>query len=604
MGVPGFFSWLLKKLKIKKLNIEEIISKQCPIESIDTLYIDANCLFHPQCYKILYHHTDIHDVTKLENKMIKRILEYITFLIEYVNPKNVFISVDGPAPMAKLNQQRKRRYKTVQDNEIINKIKITHGLNPITIWSNCCITPGTIFMENLHQQLLCFCKNLHINCTYSSYHTEGEGEHKILQEIKRYNNNDANVIYGLDADLIFLSLASGKRNIYLLRESTELDKKHKVKNDPMDIKEDLNYVSIDNVKICINLIINDIIQGNRTVLENEYSNVWEQDGVDNNESNPNPNSNPNSNPNPNPNLNLTDYTNDFIIICYFIGNDFINNIPSIDIKNGGMDLLIKIYGKIHTSSGEFFYRNKKLNEKFLCNFIHELSKYEKYYFEIKYPQYKQKIDSHKCTSDDLYEIDIWNFENVQNIHMEDPIKLGQGDYNAWKNKYYTYYYSVCSQYDRTNLINQMCKNYIEGLHWITKYYFESCVSNVWQYNYYHSPFASDIWNYLKLNKNVNIKFKDNITIYPIVQLLAVIPPFYKSLLPVPYQKLMGFGSEILDLFPDHVKIDELYKHVQHKCIPYVPCIDIERIILATNNIKLNYLEEERNKLYNNFIYTK
>jgi 5'-3' exonuclease len=209
----------------------------------------------------------------------------------------------------------------------------------------------------------------------------------------------------------------------------------------------------------------------------------------------------------------------------------------------------------------------------------------------------------KCTSEDQYEIDIWNFENVKNV-VDDPIKLGQGAYYTWKSKYYTYYYSVCSHYDRTNLVNQMCKNYIEGLHWITKYYFESCASNIWQYDYYHSPFASDIAAYLRLNKNIIIKFPKNITIYPIVQLLSVIPPEYKNLLPKPYQRLMEFGSPILDLFPIHVKIDELYKYAQHKCIPYVPSIDIERIIQSTDNIKLNYLEEDRNKILGNFIYTK
>ena len=137
MGVPGFFSWLLKEIKLKHYKINPIYSKEKP-DDVDTLYIDANCLFHPQCYKILYHYTKITDVNALENKMIKRILEYITFLINYVNPKSVFIAVDGPAPMAKLNQQRKRRYKSVQDNEIIDKIKKYHGKNLITIWNNTC----------------------------------------------------------------------------------------------------------------------------------------------------------------------------------------------------------------------------------------------------------------------------------------------------------------------------------------------------------------------------------------------------------------------------------------------------------------------------------
>ena len=41
--------------------------------------------------------------------MFKRILEYIDFLIEYCNPrKEVFISVDGVAPLAKNESTKKK----------------------------------------------------------------------------------------------------------------------------------------------------------------------------------------------------------------------------------------------------------------------------------------------------------------------------------------------------------------------------------------------------------------------------------------------------------------------------------------------------------------
>ncbi len=170
MGVPSLFSWLLKKLRSKEFNKIPVITAECPEKNIDTLYIDANCLFHPQCFKILGHFTQINDVEKLENKMIKRIMEYISYLISFTKPKDVFISIDGPCVLAKVNQQRKRRYKSVQDNDIINNIKKQHGINTVTIWSNTSITPGTIFMEKLHLQLLDYCKNLSIPCVYSSYH--------------------------------------------------------------------------------------------------------------------------------------------------------------------------------------------------------------------------------------------------------------------------------------------------------------------------------------------------------------------------------------------------------------------------------------------------
>ena len=49
----------------------------------------------------------------------------------------------------------------------------------------------------------------------------GEGEHKILQHIKKYTKDDINSMYGLDADLIMLSLVSGSK-VYLLERSCSL----------------------------------------------------------------------------------------------------------------------------------------------------------------------------------------------------------------------------------------------------------------------------------------------------------------------------------------------------------------------------------------------
>ena len=48
---------------------------------------------------------------------------------------------------------------------------------------------------------------------------KGEGEQKIFHYIKQYNLQN-NIIYGLDADLIILSLLCDNKT-YLLRERTE-----------------------------------------------------------------------------------------------------------------------------------------------------------------------------------------------------------------------------------------------------------------------------------------------------------------------------------------------------------------------------------------------
>jgi len=69
MGVPGFFKWLLENYKKKSFvfvkdklliteknknnkieNPDEILDE---LNNIDYFLIDANCLIHPMCFKII-----------------------------------------------------------------------------------------------------------------------------------------------------------------------------------------------------------------------------------------------------------------------------------------------------------------------------------------------------------------------------------------------------------------------------------------------------------------------------------------------------------------------------------------------------------------------
>src|ERR1700722_10671220 len=223
MGVPSFFKQLIKKYRN--------ILKNNPNKKIKALYIDANCLFHPQCFKILDLYKNEHNQQKLFEYMSNRIIEYLDYIIRLNNPEEiVYIAVDGIAPLAKISQQRKRRFGYANDYR--NNIYKKHNIL-VNSWSNIVITPGTQFMFDLHNKIKIYYKNFttknndkllnHFKIIYNSYLTPGEGEHKILQHIKNFynkNNNDqklddrAIIVYGLDADLIFLSLASQINNIY------------------------------------------------------------------------------------------------------------------------------------------------------------------------------------------------------------------------------------------------------------------------------------------------------------------------------------------------------------------------------------------------------
>ncbi len=593
MGVPGFFSWLIRNYKEKKFIIQNLSQKA------KILYIDANCLFHPQCFKILENYPNINNLDKLEDYMFRRIMNYINYLVGHVDPEIVYIAVDGVAPVAKISQQRKRRFKSIEDNIAKENIKKKHNIEFNNIWSNIKITPGTQFMEKLHikinNALKEKSKENKINYIYSSYHTPGEGEHKILEDIRKRcksenNKDDLYVIYGLDADLFFLAMASQKEKIFLLRESSQLDgnnNKHELYDPIDDVAEDLKYVSIDLTKECFN---KQIIK----IFDKKMDNIKKID------------------------LTNKNFTNDFIFLCYLLGNDFLPHIPSISIKKNGLDFLLDCYIDTYLKTNlNLVYLNQKdkkikINYIVLTEILKICSLKESYYFAKILPEYLEMHNKKKCPHIDNYAKEVWELENIKNIKIVDEIKLGQGKPEDWKLRYYKYYFknnniNDCSSIkdeEYNNLVNQLCQNYFEGLEWVTKYYFEGCPSWEWQYKFTHSPFISDLYFYLK-NNFIDIKFEKSVPLEPCMQLLSVLPPICANELPKKYQKLVtDNNSKIIDMFPDtsKIEIDYIYKDLLWECIPMIPYLDINRIKEECNKIKISKNEEVLNKTYSEFIY--
>lgn len=578
MGVPGFFAWLIKQYN------QGVIIQNTPNnnEKIDILYIDANCLFHPQCFKIIETMPDETDVSKLENKMMKRIINYIEYLIKYVNPqKLVYIAVDGPAPLAKVTQQRRRRFRTIDDNKMRTAIKRKHGKKTNNVWNNTVITPGTEFMEELHQALdIEFKKKTNIKIIYSSYHTVGEGEHKILQHIKKTNPKSPIAIYGLDADLFFLAMASNMKNIYLVREISQIagSDKRKIEDVEKDVNEDLKYVSINTVRECYNEQIIFIIQSK---IEQSPPNA--KVDID------------------------TNYCNDFIFLCYLLGNDFLPHLPSIDIKKSGLDIVLDNYTDIYISSNKnLIYINEKklkINMEFLTELLKRLGEQEYEYFTEILPEINNKTKRHKCNATDKYEIEMWELENMRKIKIEDPIKLGYGNEELWKFRYYEHYFNTTEYQHYT--IQDVCNNYIYGLKWVSEYYFNDCPDWKWQYVYTHAPFISDLYKYIK-NNNIDInviKFNKNKPLNPCCQLMAVLPPQCKELIPKSYQYLVNsHASPIIDMFPKKVEIDMIGKDQYWQCIPLVPILDVERVVNEVSKLKLTKKEAIRDMVCDDIYY--
>ena len=587
MGVPGFFAWLLKQYKSN-----DIILHDLPEDvRVDILYIDANCLFHPQCFKILRYFPEWSNVDNLHEKMIKRILNYLDYLQDIVNPRrSIMISVDGVAPMAKMNQQRLRRYRSIDDMISREQIRKKHNKPISNRWSNTVITPGTEFMELLHNELLKYIKrNTKVNIRYSSYHSPGEGEHKILNDIRtrascEQYKDEVYCVYGLDADLIFLSWASQKSNIYLLREANQLG--HVAKSNVeyecidavKDVEEDLNFVSIDEMKQCF------LDQCNMLIKKKM------------------PNYKYNSS-------NAQNMSNDFIFVCYFLGNDFLPHLPSVDVNIGGLDIILDAYVSVYVTLQTNIIETDpdiSINTIFLEMFLEYISSREEYYFNKILPKFMEQKNRRRCPTSDPYDREIWEIDNMRSREIElimknDPIKLGVGKPNEWKFRYYEHYYK--QSLNQTELISNLCDEYFKGLLWVAQYYFKGCPSWSWKYPYLYAPFISDICRHIK-NNDVNyddMKLEDSGYLNPCEQLLAVLPPACSNLLPDSYKHLvLSSDSPIIDMFPREVELDKLYKYKDFQCHPKIPQVDPDRLRQATANLKLKHAEKVRNKIENEF----
>jgi 5'-3' exonuclease len=544
MGVPGFFLWFLKKYKNKKFVFKK---DELTLNNIDSLLIDTNCLLHPQCFKILAENPKLKDNTELERKMINACIEYLKYIIEYVDPsKEIYIAIDGVAPTAKIKQQRQRRYKSVNDRDLFDKIKNKHNKEITTYWNNSAITPGTEFMQLLTNRIIDFCKTSKYKAKiyFSTANTPSEGEHKLLQHIRDCDNKYNYVIYGLDADLIFLALASNKDNIHLLREAQEMGTEKEKTN--LNV---LNYVSIDVLKECIIEELNDILYDEfiERKLDNER------------------------------------IIRDFIFICYFLGNDFLPHIPSIDIKcydkkcNNGLDLLLQAYANTYDNMDDYLISINETNDisynvVFLQMFVEYLASFEEEFFMN---MNNAKKYFRKCDSKDKYEIEKYKIENLQ-FKVKDDIELGKGDVDDYKFRYYKKYYHT--DINQKELVKFASYKYLEGLLWVANYYFNKCPSWGWYYPYEHAPFMSDLADNFKRFNLDNIKFKLGEPLKPIEQLLCVLPTQSDYLVPNEVKELMNDNkSPLIHLYPHDFQIDLLYKTKYWQGIPILPDLDIQLV---------------------------
>lgn len=645
MGIPGLFANLYKQYGKHVVynkrsvpdtdNMDSHIKTGSIANNADALYFDYNCLIHP-VNRLLwndYNERPHESKTDFESELIEQSISYMERIIEYANPKEfVAIYIDGVCPLAKMDQQRQRRFASIVDKEIMNNIRAKNSINKEEYYDTNAITPGTVFMEKFHKRFMEYVKKWNeshkVKMLYSSYHEKSEGEHKIIQHIRNNMKNKNIVIYGLDADLIILSMTIKNNNMLLLRESESINVDDlKLTTSKMQKVIDMGLIYF-NVKECERCLSHSLTDSS---IDNEKEEF--KISLESHETN-------------------TRLVDDFVFITLLLGNDFIPPCPTLNMrfkwgKLNGYKQLIDVY--------KLLRRTPELNDKYMVDvankkvsvnwpmfteLINMLANFEEEFF-VNQKSYRNHA---KCQSENASAIQIFRMENLQFKHP-DPLDMGNEDipYEERKSRFIHHYYgsNYCNCIDNSSknkndvilssllainvemtdgyyndkkfIVNEgnydnVMKDYLKTLLFIMYYYYYECPDNKYSYKHSNAVLLTDLTKFMR---NLQIEdldeldtFYDN-TIYtpitPLMQLLYVLPPKSYALLPQTVKRELINGKDrMITIYkrslPNKPKRDMLHKTKLFQCpiTMSMPDIELIRVILA--DIKVTEEDAERNKL--------
>uniref|UniRef100_A0A8B9GKB2 5'-3' exoribonuclease 1 n=1 Tax=Amazona collaria TaxID=241587 RepID=A0A8B9GKB2_9PSIT len=590
MGVPKFYRWISERYPC----LSQVL-KEHQIPEFDNLYLDMNGIIH-QCSHP--NDDDVHFRIS-EDKIFADIFHYLEVLFRIIKPRKVFfMAVDGVAPRAKMNQQRGRRFRSAKEAEDKIKKALEKGetLPTEARFDSNCITPGTEFMARLHEHLKYFV-NMKISTDkswqgvtvyLSGHETPGEGEHKIMEFIRsekakpHHDPNTRHCLYGLDADLIMLGLTSHEAHFALLREEVRFGgKKSQRACAPEETTFHLLHLSLM-----------------REYIDYEFSPVKDKISFE---------------------YNIERIIDDWILMGFLVGNDFIPHLPHLHINHDALPLLYRTYMAILPELGGYINENGHLNLKRFEKYLTRLSDFDREHFsevfvDLKWfeskvgnkylneaagiaaeeaRKIKQKKQQAQENSICLAALEKNEGEVTPKTVVEDEPEdddLFETEFRQYKRTYYMTKMGVEVVSD--DFLADQAECYVQAIQWILHYYYHGVQSWSWYYPYHYAPYLSDIRNIGELK----MKFELGKPFMPFEQLLAVLPAASKDLLPKCYQHLMiSQDSPIIEYYPPDFKTDLNGKQQEWEAVVLIPFIDEKRLLLAMESCNKCLKEEEKRR---------
>ena len=408
--------------------------------NIDWLELDLNSIFHPVAQELFGYakkeekHVSLlnprrnKQVTTLYQKQIsdeqifQAICERVAQIVEICGPtKGIYFATDGVAGVSKQTQQRKRRFKSASAN-------VAHsGFDSNNL--SC----GTVLMEKLGDYIEEYIKKKKLvewkdlSIIVNNARIVGEGEHKLLKHMKE-NPQWSYCVVSPDADLIFLCMGLNNPNVFIFRENIFDD-------------------------ILANFFLVDVDKFRRSLL-----NFIKIDLNDNNA------------------------IQDFIFFTFFIGNDFLPNIASLDISNDGIETLLRLYEKSVKEKGYLVSKSLSgqldINRDSFKYLLQLLAKDESDTILTNHRKNPARFPDTNLISNISYEI-------------KGGIHKAKFNFSEYKAKYYR------EKFDRVD-IKDICHEYFKGMIFVVRYYLDAIPSYDWCYPFLYAPFLQKWRNRLMI----------------------------------------------------------------------------------------------------------
>ncbi|KAL0436259.1 UNVERIFIED_CONTAM: 5'-3' exoribonuclease 3 [Sesamum radiatum] len=628
MGVPSFYRWLVNKYpKIVSEAVEERGAQMVNLYTVWIGFCSENSwsdiqLFPPTTY----------------DEVFRSMYAYIDRLFNIVRPRKLlYMAIDGVAPRAKMNQQRARRFRASRDNQIAVQIFVSfytfdlaagifdliciHSIvlfifqeemeeelrqefeklgKPVLpkqesqVADSNVITPGTEFMFMLSGKLQSYIRLRrsenpawrNIKVILSDGNVPGEGEHKIMAFIRAqrsspgYDPNTRHCLYGMDADLIMLALATHEIHFSILREEVLSVESHF--SPESTLEHSLRKAESEKLVSRMEALF--------VVNKKQHSVTGpEKLGCD-----------------------LERIIDDFIFMCFLAGNDFLPHMPSLEIHEAedkiGAYIKLKRVERYILLVGAYeekiFSKRAELRERKLRRILVEDKDARD--CEENQADYERALDV-ACSSTSVNADDALNntkelkqklkdyMRNQSDLFKDgvlgkDKVKFGTP---RWRERYYKEKFAAQTPEEAETTRKSVVAKYCEGLCWVLLYYFSGVPSWTWFYPYHYGPLASDV----KGLSQTKLRFQKGSPFKPLDQLMGVLLPGSAHALPSAYKGLMvDENSNIIDFYPTEFETDIDGKRYTWQGICKLPFIDEERLLTETRKLEneLKEIEKIRN----------